>query len=91
MDTSLSFVEFDVILQAIVSYDVYPAFIQVFRETFRGRQGQDLSVREFVTFLAATVDKFSREAVFKRLIGQLAYRKVAPYDQLEDMLNGYMC
>jgi hypothetical protein len=91
MDRSLSFVEFDVVLQAIVSYDVYPAFIQVFRETFRGRQDQDLSVREFVTFLAATVDKFSRESVFARLTGQLAYRNVAPYDQLEDMLNGYMC
>ena len=89
MDKVLPFVELDVILQAIVSYDVYPAFNQAFRETFRGRQNQDISVREFVTFLGASVDKFSREAVFARLTGQLAYRNVAPYDQVEEMLNGY--
>jgi hypothetical protein len=90
MDKCLTYVEFDVILQSIVSYDVYPAFNRVFRETFRGQQHGDLSVREFVSFLDSTVDKFSREAVFGRLIGQLAYRRIASYDQVEEVLNGYI-
>lgn len=90
MDKTLPFVDFDVILQSIVSYDVYPGFNQTLRETFRGRHDQDLSVREFATFLNSTVDTFSRAAVFGRLVGQLAYRKVASYDEAEKMLNGYI-
>jgi hypothetical protein len=89
MDKTLPFVDFDVILQSIVSYDVYPSFNQILRETFRGRHDQDLSVREFATFLNSTVDRLSREAVFGRLVGQLAYRKVASYDEAEKMLSGY--
>jgi len=87
MDKTLPYVEFDVILQAIVSYDVYPAFGTSLRETFRGRHDQSISVREFADFLSYTVDSFSREAVFGRLIGQLAYRRIATYDDVEKMLR----
>ena len=90
MDKTLPFVDFDVILQAIVSYDVYPMFNMALRETFRGRHDQNLSVREFATFLNSTVDAFSRAAVFGRLVGQLAYHKVASYDEAEKILNGYI-
>ena len=87
MDKTLPYVEFDVILQAIVSYDVYPAFGTSLRETFRGRHDQDISVGEFANFISYTVDSFSREAVFGRLIGQLAYRNIATYDDVEKMLR----
>jgi hypothetical protein len=87
MEKTLPYVEFDVILQAIVSYDVYPAFGTSLRETFRSRHDQDISVGEFASFISYTVDSFSREAVFGRLIGQLAYRNIATYDDVEKMLR----
>lgn len=90
MDTAtLSFAEFVVILQAILPYDLFPPANRLFCLDFRNRHDDDLYIGEFINFLTAALRRFpERESIFDRLIGQLAMRKIATYDEVAHLVTG---
>lgn len=86
---TLPFIDIVIVLQSIVSYDLFPSFNRSLCMTFRGSHDQTVSVGDFLDWLnSASQGEQQRESIYDRLVGHLAMHKVAPYDELWTLLRG---
>lgn len=84
----LPFPEFVGILQAVLPFDLFPMLNSGFCLEFRNRHDGHLEVGEFIRFLRVAIAALPEyNAVFDRLVGQLAMRKVGTYDELSAWLT----